>query len=248
MNCTLDMIVVSYHEEAYIERLIEDAKLLTRSDYVIHHWNNTGNKKTVSAAWNELAAIGRGEYLAVLNADIALSPGWDERLISCLNSDSSIGFAAADAAPFSIEMPSREQMVSIAAERAEVVDLRRTEVQFHVPMMKRATWNELGGVDERMRFYMQDIDFVVRLSERLKKSAVRVLKCPIWHKGSSATVEARKRGELNPDFECKLGSDVFTEVRHGRMKEWHQLTHDEKMEIRQDPRYNNLKPPGDSKL
>lgn len=240
------MIVVSYHEEMFIQRLIEDSKLMTRSDYVIHHWDNIGNTKTVSAAWNELAAMGRAEYLAVLNADIALSPGWDERLISCLNADDSIGYAAADAAPFALEIPSREQMVSISAERSSAVEPKRTEVQFHVPMMKRSTWNELGGVDERMRFYMQDIDFVVRMSERLKKNAVRVLRCPIWHKGSSATVEAKKRGELNPDLECKLGSDIFTEVRHGRMKEWQQLTHDEKMAIRADPRYNNLRPFGNS--
>lgn len=242
MGNKLDIIVISYHEEEFIRRLIEDAKLMTKSTYVIHHWDNTGNKKTVSAAWNELAAIGNAEYLAVLNADIALSPEWDEKLISCLNSDPSIGFAAADPLPFALEIPSREQMVSIAKERAGVIGYSGTTVQFFAVIMKRSTWNTLHGMDERMRFYMQDIDFVVRLSERFKKKGVRVLNCPVWHKGSSATVEAKKRGELNPDFECKLGSDVFTEVRHGRMKEWQCLTHEEKTAIRQDIRYNNLKP------
>lgn len=239
----LDVIVVGYRSEAYLPRLISDLKELTAYEHQLHYFDNTGNPKTLSAAWNELAAKGDARFLAILNPDIALCPQWDERLIECLYTDSSVGLATADPTPFSLTPPSREVMERLGIERRTRKDVGTNPVQFFLAFMERWAWEELKGVDERMRFYMQDIDLIVRMSERLGRKAVRVFSCPVWHYGSASTHEARDRKEIDSQRECDFGSWVFNEVRHGKMKEWDRLNEEELAEIRKDERYCRIPRP-----
>lgn len=236
----IDIVIVGYRSEEYLPRLFEDIKSTTRAPHSVHFSDNTGNPKTLSTVWNDLAARGSSPYIAVLNPDIALSPDWDIRMVRCLEKDRGTGIATADPVPSSLDIPSRETMVAISKERESVFSTSRDPVQFFAVMMSRQVWVSLKGVDERMRFYMQDIDFIVRTWERLRKTTVRVHGCPIWHKGSASTKEATKRLEINTDLECAHGSRVFHEVRHGMLKEWDFLSENERLQVRQDPKYNTM--------
>lgn len=236
----VDIISVGYRSEQFLPRLTCDLKTCTNNKHEFYYSDNTGNPKTLPKLWNELAALGHSEYLAILNPDIALSPEWDERLIQCLQSNPDVGLATADPAPFALACPSPEEMAALSSSRKNRADLGSDPVQFFVAFMKRVDWERLGGVDERMRFYMQDIDFIVRLREQSKKRTVRVFSCPVWHYGSASTKEAGKRNEIDAQRECDFGSWVFTEVRQGRMKEWHLLSDLERRTVREDERFSKI--------
>lgn len=234
----LDVIVVGYRSEPFLPRLFSDLENMTRLKYELHYFDNTGNPKTLSRAWNELASRGKARYLVILNPDTALSPGWDERMVSVLTAHSNVGIATADPSPFALSAPSVEVMSALSKERQDRTDLGTNPVQFFVAFMERATWERLQGVDERMRFYMQDIDFIVRAKERLNKICVRVFACPIWHAGSASTKEASSQKEIDPQKECDFGSYIFSAVRHNGMKEWDRLTPEERDSIRLDLQYS----------
>lgn len=236
----VDIVVVGYRSEAYLPRLFSDVKDLSAREHKIHYFDNTGNPRTLSALWNELAAAGQAKYLAILNPDIALSPAWDERLIACLKNNPDIGLVTADPTPFALEPPAREVMVRLSKERAGRTDTSGNPVQFFVAFMERWTWSALRGVDERMRFYMQDIDLIVRMWERLQRRTVRVFSCPVWHYGSASTRDANDRKEIDSQRECDFGSAVFNEVRHGRLKEWQTLTESERAEIRRHTDFSKI--------
>jgi hypothetical protein len=235
----IDIIVVGYRSESFLQRLLDDIRTLTENKHTVYYADNTGNAYTLPARWNMLAALGKSEFLAILNPDIALCPQWDHRLLSGLMSDHSIGIVTADPVMVSCPAPSKEQMAEIANTRT-AMGLTGDSICFFCSVMRRNLWSQLKGVDERMRFYMQDIDFIVRANERCGKGTKRVLSCPVWHSGSASTKEAKARGELDPDLECKFGSAVFDGVRHKRMKEWHLLTDEERNAVRRDPLYAKM--------
>lgn len=237
---TIDIVVIGYRSESFIPRLFSDLEGTTKNPHKLYYFDNTGNPKTLSAAWNEMAGKGQGEYLAIMNPDVALSPSWDDRLLRCLSSDPSTGIATADPSPFSLTAPSKEVMSEISKQRASRTDVGLDPVQFFLAFMKRQHWEALRGVDERMRFYMQDIDFIVRMNERLKKRTVRVFSCPIWHHGSASTRRAGQLGEIDAQVECDFGSRVFDQVHRGILKEWQLLSESERRQIRTSPLYSKI--------
>lgn len=241
----IDVVCVGYRSENFLPRLKDDLNDFTIRPHHFHYFDNTGNPRTLPSLWNELAARGSARYLAIVNPDIALSPEWDERLIRRLESDPSIGLVTPDPTPFSLRCPSRSDMIALSRDRIDRADVGTDPVQFFAALMERKHWESLGGVDERMRFYMQDIDFIVRLHEVLRKRAVRVFGCPVWHFGSASTKAASERREMDPGVECDFGSKVFTDVRHGRLKQWHLLSEEEKKDVRTDGRYSRIPSKGE---
>lgn len=240
MSGLFDVIIVGYRSELFIPRLLEDIQTMSVNRPVVHYLDNIGNTRTLSRAWNELAGKGKADWIAVLNPDVAISPEWDERLMFPIRNDNSIGMTNSDLYRLGGEIPSREEMVVAASNRKFDVGISEKTVEFFSVMISRKDWDALGGVDERMRFYCQDIDFIVRIRERLKKRAVRVSSCPIWHRGGASVVEAKGRREVNTDTEWEFGCNIFTEVRWGRMKEWQNLSDDERDSIRRNPEFTTM--------
>lgn len=241
MDLGVDILLVGYRSEAFLPRLREDIKAMT-GPHTLHYWDNNGNTKTLSQAWNDLAELGSRQFIAVMNPDIALCPGWDARLIEALESDPTIGIATPDpfgSSPTADPMPSREQMVQLAAEYRPIKRITTKEVQFYLPVMRRTTFEMVCGFDERMRFYMQDSDIIKRLEEKGLRS-VRVHSCPVWHQGSASTAVALERKELDQSVEYNHSFSVWREVREGRWKPWHELTDTERRTIRTDPRFARM--------
>lgn len=233
----VDIVVVGYRSEEFLERLWDDIGTLSAYSNTIFYTDNTGNPNSLAAAWNALAAMGQSRFLAVLNPDIALCPEWDRKMVSALLSNPEIGIVTANPVFVSHPAPSREKMAEIAGQFESGPLLTSESIQFFCVLMERETWASLRGVDERMRFYMQDIDFIVRAKERLSKTAMRVLTCPVWHHGSASTKEASKHNEIDPQKECDFGSLIFSQVRRGELKSWEMLSEDERSAIRQDSRF-----------
>jgi cephalosporin hydroxylase len=177
--------------------------------------------------------------VAILNPDIAMSPGWDQHLYECL----------ADRPDVAIAMPNRyfscngyydrEWMIRQASElgaKPVVRDLGHAE-GFYAFMARRSVLEALGGFDERYRFYYQDTDFQLRALEVLKKQTAVVQHCPIAHFGSASTIEAKKRGELDPGAEKRHADQVRIRIDRKEFKPWHKLSAAERAAVRNDPLY-----------
>lgn len=234
----LDVVIVGYRSERFLPRLREDLARWSAYEHRVHYYDNLGNNRTLSALWNELAAQGSAENLCILNPDVALSPEWDRKLIRGL-SEKGVGVTIADnACNTSNDYPSREAMAAAAGPPVlEVRDTSRTLVglHFYCPMMKRATWEALHGVDERLRFYNQDCEFLTRLRTVLGLTVAYVRGAAVWHYGGASTGEAESRGEINRQVETYVSQEAWNRILAGAEKEWHLLTPEEKAAVRARP-------------
>jgi hypothetical protein len=243
MKKSIDIVLVGFMSEEFLPRLRKDIETMTAFPRFVHYFDNIGNPKTLSALWNDLAAAGSAEYIAIMNPDIALSPGWDKRLIKALSDDKTLGIATPDpcgSSPTAAPMPSVQTMKEIAKEYASDKRVTTEDVQFYLAVIRRTVWESLKGVDERMRFYMQDSDFLRRAKERLGLSAGRVHSCPVWHQGSASTGEAIRKGQLNQKLEYDTSLEVHRDLSAGRLKDWDLMTALERSEVRQHPKYGRM--------
>lgn len=239
MTAALDIVLVGYRSERFLPRLREDLEGMSVLDHRVFYHDNIGNHRTLSALWNELAAQGDAPYLCILNPDVALSPGWDLKLTRSLDAAPEIGVTIADNACItSNDYPSRETMAAAASgPKVEIKDTTHTLVglHFYCPMMKRETWAKLHGVDERLRFYNQDCEFLTRLRTYLGMTVAYVRGAAVWHYGGASTTEAEKHGEISRQVETYVSQEAWNRIVSGAEKEWHLLTPDEKAAVRARP-------------
>lgn len=259
----VDVVVVAYWSGEDLRVLLEDLPVMSRLPYELHVFDNTGNPKTLTMAWNDLAAQGRAEFLAFLNTDIRLSPGWDERLVDCLCSSSDAGvvlpkpvghdwpelvgggpmFSNPGAAP----PPPREAMEAIAAAWESAKDVYSfggsCDAAFYFALMRRSLWTGLKGFDERFRLYGQDHDFQRRALGRHGRLTVRSGCCPVWHRCGGCVREAGVRGEVDLGAEMRHQGVVKEAIMSGRMKEWDLLTEGDRAGVRSELTYNAMPRP-----
>lgn len=236
---TVDVVLVGYRSERYLPRLREDLAAWSYYPNVVHFFDNLGNPRTLSRLWNELADQGKGDYIAIMNPDIALCRNWDFKLAQVLEENPNILMTSPDpfgSSPTADPMPTREQMLKISEERASSKELTINDGKFYLGFVKRETWEFLKGVDERMRFYLQDSDFMERI-KRLGRTFCIVHSCPVWHRGSDSTAKAIERGEIDQKTEYDFCFSVWREVREHRWKDWDLLTDQERAAVREDPRF-----------
>jgi len=240
----IDVVLVGYRSEMFLPRLREDLKSMSSLRVQVHYFDNGKNEKTLSRIWNDLAALGGGKYIAIMNPDIALCPNWDGRLTSVLDEHHDIAFATPDpfgSSPTAEPMPSRERMREISVSASGNRSLTTDPIQFYVAVTTRATWNRLKGVDERMRFYMSDSDIIRRAQESFGLRSVRVHACPIWHQGSASTAAALEHKKLDQKLEYDTSFSVWKKVWGDKsLKAWHWMTDRERAEVRSHPVYSKM--------
>ena len=249
---TLDVVLVGFRPGEETDRALSDVRELSELGISLHYFDNTGNPKNLSMAWNDLAMEGRARYIAFLNSDLILSPGWDAKLVMVLDQRPDVGAAI----PFAVASgpvtyhgnaftigspPSREDMASLALhaqeiEEPEIYDYGTEGAPFFAVMVRRSDFESLRGFDERFRFYAQDHEFQERLRSRGQKT-VRVSDCPAWHGGSIATKRASEFNDMSPHDEYVFFGEVLSRVRRGDVPRWHDLDDPARVAVRADRRY-----------
>lgn len=77
-NLKREAEIILVDDASPLQAAAEEVKqLLSPHDKVIHHLTNLG----VAASWNSGKALSRGEYVAIVNNDIRVPPGWVETMI-----------------------------------------------------------------------------------------------------------------------------------------------------------------------
>lgn len=254
----IDIVVIGYKTPEDVEALRRDLPAMTGSQFQLQYYDNSRNEITLTIGWNNLGKIGTGEYLAFLNTDIRLSPGWDQRLIAVLESNPHVG--AAIPRPVGHDWPyladssqpalvlndttpaaTPEAMTAIAAKWEPDKSFgifHHCNAPFYTVMFRRKDWEELKGFDERFRFYGQDHDFQRRLLIRLGKSTVMVHGCPVWHRAAGCVKKAI--GTVNFGEEQAHCGRLAGMIASGGTPEWDRLSEDQRVAVRKDSRYNRM--------
>lgn len=262
MTPKLDVVMVAYRSEADLPDLLSGLKSMTFSPYKLHFYDNIGNTKTLTIAWNDLAAEGSAEYVAFLNTDIRLSPEWDARLIEALEYHADAGAvlpkpisrnwptlvdpsALSYKDPVSASAPPQDAMRRLA----ELYETSENDysfggscnASFYVVLVKRSTLAALKGFDERFRFYGQDHDFQRRLFGRFGKHTFIVDSAPVWHRCGGSVSKAAQHGDrFNFGAEIRHCDMLAEALKKGSQVEWDLLQEADRASVRRNPLYTRM--------
>jgi N-acetylglucosaminyl-diphospho-decaprenol L-rhamnosyltransferase len=152
----------------------DDTRARLRSEWPDVHLECSEDNQSFPKACNRGAAAGSGDVVVLLNNDVDCRRDYLERLISPLQ-DPAVGSVAAlllqrdgeriDGIGFTID-------VTLAAfsrlQGLPAADAGRDTPPLLGPgggaaAYRRAAWEQVGGLDEALLFYMEDVDIAVRL-------------------------------------------------------------------------------------
>jgi GT2 family glycosyltransferase len=139
-----------------------------------------------AAACNRGAAAGEGEVVVLLNNDVYCRPDWLERLVAPLESEPRTGSVAcllvqrgeqlidsvglcADAT-----LAGFPRLAGLPVERAADPLPRLVGPSGGAAAYRRAAWSQVGGLDESIFAYSEDLDLALRLRAGGWRSAVAV--------------------------------------------------------------------------
>jgi GT2 family glycosyltransferase len=171
VTSSIDVLIVLYNNSKFIEPLLDSLRRLTLplTIYFLDNASTDNTVEKVTAAltglpfrtyllrslsnngfargMNLLARQGAGEFLFMLNPDTELVDGCLDRLLSRIQSDSTIGICEARQSP-------REHPKGYDAETGETSWCAGAAI-----LVRRKAFEEIGGFDERIFFmYCEDVD------------------------------------------------------------------------------------------
>lgn len=256
---SLDIVIVAYRSEADLPSVLSGIETMTALRHKVHLFDNIGNPKTLTIAWNDLARQGFADYIAFLNTDIRLSPAWDLRAVEGLSRHDTVSIMANPVGhdwpevafgegpkypdPAVAPAPTVEAMARIAMkwrDRRDDYGYGECNAPYFAVIVKREAWESLHGFDERFRFYGQDHDFQRRAYLKFGKPTVRVASSAIWHRCAASTREAAVRGEVDLNAEMVHCGKVMQQIASGSLKPWDQLSDMERQSVRRSTLYSRM--------
>ncbi len=153
----------------------DDTSARVRERWPAVHVERLEHNLGFAAACNRGVAVGSGEIVVLLNNDVDTRPDFLERLVAPLARDPSLGSVAA------LMLQPDEQLIDSAGLLADVtlggfprlqgLDVRLAGAEQPVlagpagtaAAYRRSAWEQVGGLDEAIFSYMEDLDLALRL-------------------------------------------------------------------------------------
>lgn len=217
---TKDILIVCHNQLHYLRNCIDSIQKHTRN-YHIYVWDNASNEETQEYLKqlnnttvirneenigfiqpnNELAKLGTGDYLILLNSDTKVFEGWDTGLISYLqhNSDTlQTGYLGG--------VLDKEGMGGLAAWGKDI-----DYICGFCSCISRETYTNLGLFDDNLKFaYCEDADLSLRIKDSGKD--IYALHLMLVHHYENKTIQVVHR-------EGKINVAESFKVNHAYMKQ-----------------------------
>jgi N-acetylglucosaminyl-diphospho-decaprenol L-rhamnosyltransferase len=189
------------------------------------------NRRFAGAA-NAGVAASQGSIVLLLNSDALIQRDALAALVAAFNGDSSLGIAGArligaDGTPqwSGGRMPTLAWLFVLAGGFASLLPRLRRASDRHVAWVsgaamafRRAVWDVAGPLNEKYRFYVQDIEFCERAREAGWR--VRVIEdARVFHEGGVTMRSGRTAADL-PHDPALLWLDLLTWSRDHRGRAW----------------------------
>lgn len=208
----IDIFIVAFHAK---EALYETAvSIMMSSDpgYRLTIYDNSVKNYPLTWLWNRFVEQSGREYIAMCNPDIIVSPRWDTEAKACFDQHPDVaavnphtnygfqqgmygnpwppGFSAFDSAKIADKMKSdfKDKRFTLTKDSRILAG--------HCYIFKKSTWKKIGGFDERITFFFNEVDF----SRRAIQAGMSIAVCGhafAFHKWHSSTQDAKKLGVID---------------------------------------------------
>lgn len=167
--------------------------------------DNTEANIPLTTLWNQILRASTSDTVILLNADVWVTPKWARGIlrafrdpkIAVAGPGSNAGTQYVDIGTNQIPFPPTRGWLTRASEDAYERykgQLWDKDIHGYCYAVRRRTWNELGGFDERIPFYGNETEY----NSRVVKSGNRVVKCAdsyVFHLGKHSFQKLSREGQ-----------------------------------------------------
>ena len=204
----LDILVVGYLAQESLSEALSSIVRWSAPGYRLTIHDNSEKNYPLSWLWNRFIEQSQREFVALVNPDVLVGPGWDTETVACLE----VNPNCAVAAPYTNHDPIREsypaivpdklaldEIGSITAEvRAAFKDRRfilsqdKRLTPAHCCVIRKSAWAKVHGFDEKIPFTGNDYDFNYRTIQAGYKVGLctHAMSFHKWHKSVDAAIQA----------------------------------------------------------
>lgn len=209
---SLDILVVSYHAKVALAQTLASLAVFSAPGYRLTVHDNTARNYSLSWVWNRFIDRSKREFIAFVNSDVIVGPGWDSESMALLESDPQV----ANVSPAS-NCPAHQPLSPIPEPNEHAIEwiekltdgLKRNPKRFHTGtdhrevvghcmVARRDHLRQVGGFDEKFPFANNDWDLNQRFIKRGYKMGV-ALHATCLHWWNASTKDAKAKG-LSPVF------------------------------------------------
>lgn len=214
----IDIFVVAYHAKTDLAETLSSIALSTSPGFKLSVFDNSEKNYPLSWLWNRFVEASSRPFIALVNPDVALSPGWDSEAIHAMNAPQcgaagplsnttphleafgrkSVEEAAKDPKPTCLE--DVRSLFRPAENRFEWTSDHRM-VAGHCFIIRRQAWASIGGFNEGIPFAGNDYDFNSRLVRAGMTLAV-CLQAVCFHKWNKSIQEGIRLGTFDQKSWC----------------------------------------------
>lgn len=205
----LDIFVVGFLGHQALADTLASVARWSAPGYRLTVYENTVKNYPLTWLWNRFICQSRRAFVALLNPDVIVGPGWDTEVIACLDEHPSCGAASpvtnheAHREHFKGSVPTMEDVGRMDALTDRLKTLHPTRrfllgkdrrfAPGHCTVIRRSSWKAIKGFDENIAFAGNDYDFNLRLIEAGMDIGIAA-HAACFHKWGVSTAEAKVAG------------------------------------------------------
>lgn len=216
MKNLCNIIVIGYGPK--VKRLdkqcISSILFNTKYPYILTYFDNYGSGLSLTQAWNILIKNNESEYVCLLNNDVVVTPNWLMDLIEVLGTNEDIGFVGPSGNCHSPQKAITSEEEAKKPEFSERIEILKDPPSAFCIIFRKATWEVLGGFDERYDLYGSESDLCDRAQKQLGCKFAWRQDVFIYHVGEQSS----KAYEIDTELERKKARTIYWGDRGKKIK------------------------------
>ena len=203
----IDILVVAFHAKKELAQTLCSLAMWSAPGYKLTVYDNAPINYSLTWLWNKFIQESTMDMIALVNSDVIVSPGWDSESIALLeqhnecsvsmpvsnyNFHSGLAEVPNPTADWPEEVPKLTEKLKLNPQRFHI-SADHTFVSGHCMLVRKSSWEKLGGFNECFPFLNNDWDFNRRSIEAGMKLGI-CLHTASQHWWNASTNDAKAKG------------------------------------------------------